>query len=223
MKLVHYLINENIDFSNELNVNVLILENQRFFTNILIDLFNQLDNNKGDFVLSIDNKPVEISKNVEIITQFIPFELNKRSLITKLLKKMDTIAQNEDFIIKTKELYSHISEYAQSLADIIEYDIDFLYQYDISSLLKIINFSFKEDYSSISEKIIDYMLLVRELDTDKCFVLINLRNYIDGSEIDDFYKTILYNKLKVLIISASDYPYSDYEHKIIIDKDLCEI
>ena len=135
---------------------------------------------------------------------------------------MDTIAQGEDFLIKTKELYLFISEYAKILSEEIDHDIDFIYEYDISNILKTIDFKFKEDYESLAEKIIDYMLLVREFDSEKCFILLNLRNYISDEEIDDFYKTVLYNKLKVLIISANDYEHSDYESKIVIDSDLCE-
>ena len=33
---------------------------------------------------------------------------------------------------------------------------------------------FKEEYESLAEKIIDYMLLVREFDSEKCFILLNL-------------------------------------------------
>ena len=222
MKIVHPLISEIINLSNESKVNILVIENQKLFTSILTELYGQINNCKGEFVFSIDNSPKEISKNIEIITQFIPFEINKKTLIGKLLKKMDTIAQGEDFLIKTKELYLFISEYAKILSEEIDHDIDFIYEYDISNILKTIDFKFKEDYESLAEKIIDYMLLVREFDSEKCFVLLNLRNYISDEEIDDFYKTILYNKLKVLIISANDYEHSDYESKIVIDSDLCE-
>lgn len=93
MKLVHPLISEIINLSNESKVNILVIENQKLFTSILTELYGQINNCKGEFVFSIDNSPKEISKNIEIITQFIPFEINKKTLIGKLLKKMDTIAQ----------------------------------------------------------------------------------------------------------------------------------
>ena len=197
MKLAHYLINEVIQTDNEKSVNILVIENQNFFTEVLTDLSNQVCSVKGKFVLSKDNTPIEISKNLELITQFIPFELNKRTLVNKLLKKADIIAQNEDFILRTKELYSYLNRYIQLLVDDIDHDIDFLYEYEISCILKAIDFKFKENYVSISEKIIDYMLLIREFENDKCFILVNIRNYIEDNVIDDFYKTILYNFLNI--------------------------
>lgn len=222
MKLAYHLLSSPIKI-NEESVNILVIENQKIFSEILTDLSNQMNKTKGNVVLSYDNTPIEISKNMEVITEFIPFELNKRSILSKLLKRVDTIAQNEVFFMKTKELSSQISEYAQLLADEIEFDIDFLHEYEVSCILKAINFKLRDDYASISEKIIDYMLLVREFENDKCFVLVNFRNYVSNSEISDFYKTVLYNKLKVLIVSASDYPLSPYETKTIIDMDLCQI
>lgn len=222
MKLIHALIDNIIKLGDEEKVNLLVVENQKLFTVLLTDLFNQINKLEGRFILSYDNAPIEIFKNMELVTEFIPFEINKKSLLNKLYKRVNSIAENEDFILKTRELHSYIREYAQSLAEDINHDIDFSYECDISYILRAVNFRFKEDYSSIAEKIIDYMILVREFDGDKCFVLVNLRNYISDSEIDEFYKTVLYHKLKVLIISASDYPSSAYEKKLIIDKDLCE-
>jgi CRISPR-associated protein Csn2 len=222
MKLVHSLLNEIFILNDEEKVNILVVENQNLFTELLVDLNNQINKQEGGFILSKDNTPIEIFNNMILLTEFIAFEINKRTLVNKLYKRSDIISQNEDFYLKTKELYSYISEYAFNLSDYIGFDIDFLNEFSVSSILKAIDFKFREDYLTISEKIIEYMLLVRELEGDMCFVLVNLRNYISDNEIDDFYKTVLYNKLKVLIISANDYPCSVYEKKTIIDKDLCE-
>lgn len=223
MMLIHYLINKAIILDNENKVNVLVIENQNFFTEVLTDLSNQIFKMKGKFVLSINNVPVEIYKNMELITEFIPFDINKKSLVNRLLKRADMIAQNEEFILRTKELYTYINAYALALAEEINYDIDFLHAFDVSAILKAIEFRFSNDYITIAQKIFEYMLRAREFEGDKCFVLVNIRNYINDDEIDDFYKTILYNKLKVLVVSANDYPYSQFEEKIIIDKDLCEV
>lgn len=222
MMLAHPFINEHIMLDDEQKVNMLVVENQNLFTELIVDISNQINKYKGNFVLSNEHKPIEIYKNIEVLTQFIPFEINRRTLLNKLLQKADTVAQNEEFFLITKKLYSDIGEYAALIAEDIDFDIDFLYEYDISSILKAINFKFKEDYSSIAEMIIDYMLLVREFISDKCFVLVNFRCYISDNDIDNFYKTVLFNKLKVLIISANDHPSSAYEKKIIIDTNLCE-
>ena len=223
MKLVLYLIDEIVNLSNEEKVNIIVIENQNYFTDILTDFSNQVNKLRGKCVLSYDNSPIDMYKNLEIITEFIPFDINKKPLVNKLLKIADFISQNEDFVLKTKSLYSYVSEYALSIAERIDYNIDFLYEFDVSAILKAINFKFMDEGMSISEKVIEYMLLVREFENDKCFVLVNFRNYLNNEEIDEFYKTVLYNKLRVLIISASDYPKSEYEKKIIVDTDLCQI
>lgn len=222
MKLVHELINEVINLDNEEKVNTLIIENQSFFTKILIDFYNQLNNETGEFVLSRDNIPIDIARNLEIIIDFIDFKINKKDLLNKLMKYIDFIATDDNMLMKTNEMKTLINNFAFEISENIEFDVDFTLDYDISYILKAINFKFKEDYTNLSEKLIEYMLLIRKFDNDKCFVLVNIRNYIKDSEIDEFYKTILYNKLKVLVISAKEYPTSDYELKIIIDKDLCE-
>lgn len=222
MKLGHHLINEILKLNDEERVNLLVIENQNFFLEVIIDLSNQLNKLDGEFILSCDDQPVEIYNNLEIIIDFINLDINKKTLLSKLLKRSNEIANQENFTLKTVELKAQINKFAFDLAGEINYDIDFLCEYDVSCILKAIKFKFLDEDMGISEKLINYMLLVREFESDKCFVLINLRDYINDYEINDFYKTVLYNKLKVLIISANDHTSSKFEKKVVIDKDLCE-
>ena len=75
----------------------------------------------------------------------------------------------------------------------------------------------------MAEKLIDYMLTVNSLENEKCYILVNLRCYLNDKEVEEFYKTALYNKLKILIISGNDNKALLIEKKTIIDKDLCQI
>lgn len=222
MKLAHHFINKPINLSNEELVNFLVIENQNFFLEAAIDLNSQLNKQEGIFVLSCENQPVEIYNKLEVITDFINLDINKRLLVNKLLRKANEVANEENLMLKTVELKAHISRFAFDIAEEINHDIDFLSDFDVSCILKAINFKFRDDEMDIPERLINYMLLVRELECDKCFVLINFRDYISDGEIDNFYKTVLYNKLKVLVISAHEHPKSKYEKRVVIDKDLCE-
>lgn len=222
MKLVHEFINSTIKLNLEDRVNILIVENQSFMNEIIYDLYDQTQKRPGKFVLAVNDAPVEVSDYLELIIDPFSLKINKTTIINKVLKSFNEISQNEDFLIKTKELYSIINNYVYMLSDQIDNEIEFLYEYEISRILKAMSMKFKEEYTTIQEKLVEYMLLIREWDRNKCFVLVNLRDYITNEEIDEFYKTVLYNKLSVLIIGTSNYPKSKFEEKVTIDQELCE-
>lgn len=71
-------------------VNSIIIENPNIMSAMIQDINEQIIGNNGISVVSDNNKIMEISKSVEIITQFIPFEINKKSLMNKLVTKLAT-------------------------------------------------------------------------------------------------------------------------------------
>lgn len=79
------------------------------------------------------------------------------------------------------------------------------------------------EYETLSEKIIDYMLNVRQFEGEKLFILVNYRNYVVKSEAEAFIKTIIGHKIKLLLIEGSEREKLRNENRIIIDTDLCEI
>ena len=222
MKLVHRNINKVINLNSEEKINVLIVEHQSLLRELIEDLHNQINKEKGDFILSVDDKPTEIHKYMEIYLDVFALQINKRTLINKLYKSLDVISQNEDLILKTKELYSYIGEYIHGLINETDFELEFLLEYEISRVLKGVDLKFTDSNKSLIEKLIDYMELIYALEGEKCFVFVNLRDFILDNEINEFYKTVLYNKFKILLINAKDYSNSVYEERIIIDEDLCE-
>lgn len=221
MKIVYPKIDAVFHLSREDKVNVLVIENQKLFVEILSDINDQINGLEGKMVLSIDNISCLISQNLELISEYVPFDVNKKNLIIKLYKKLNNIAVNEEFFIKNKSLNTNIIDFALEVSNELDNEFEFNAEIDPINIFKIIDFKFNQSLN-LTEKIIEYIKIVRDYDKEKCFILVNLRNYISLDEIDEFYKMILYNKFKVLIISGGDHPKSEYEEKIVIDEDLCQ-
>lgn len=223
MKFIFPLLNTQLDLSLENKVNILVIENQSYFTHFLSEINEALQNNESEIVLSLENTPLDISKKLELLTVFVPFDMNKKNLLTKLYKKAEVIMEGEDLFEKTQYIVQKNLQYIGEIIQNLPYSIDYSPAFDISYILKAADVKFDSDYESLAEQLIDYMETINSLDCEKCFVLVNIRNYIDDKSMDDFYKNIIYKKLKVLIVSANDYTLSKYEKKTIIDKDLCVI
>jgi len=223
MKIMHPLFSEPINIDNEIKINNLVIENQKVFTNMLVDISNQINQYSGEFVLSIDHAPIDIHKNCELITTFVPFDINRKNLVNKLLQKIQSIAIAEDFVMQTHTIKATNLKYIYDILEKLDYSIDISDDFDISYILKGADMKFSNDYDSLAEKLIDYMITANSLENEKCYILVNLRCYLNDNEVEEFYKTALYNKLKILIISGNDNKVLLNEKKTIIDKDLCQI
>ena len=63
----------------------LVLENPDVFRGVISDLVTGLDGMETNMILSRDNKEIKISSNVELITSYIPFEVNTKRMLSSLL------------------------------------------------------------------------------------------------------------------------------------------
>ena len=223
MNLIFPPLDNVIDVSSEKCVNFVVIENQRLFTAVLTDISNQMSGICGDAVLSDNSTPVDISKKMEMISSFIPFDINRKTLINKLLKKIEGVMNDENNYLKTKELVAYNTSYLNSIIDNIDFSVDYITDFDLSSILKSVNIKFSTDFSSLGEMLIEYMLNVIKLEGDKCFLLVNLADYLNDEQRNTFCRNVLYNKLSAVIIGARDFEVGNYERKIIIDADLCVI
>lgn len=223
MKFVHREIDRIFAWDKPL-IQTLVVENQSFFRKVLKDVFMSFDGYTTPAVLSVNNKPVQITKHAEVITDFINFTLNQKTLINRICSALEQTAISPENYLETQKLLSHIENKVNKWA--FEFPCDIIAsRISTSNLLKAIGIEINEDYhgeSGDAEKLIDYMELVREFDRDKLFITVNMRNYFSDPVICKFMKTVLSHEYKILMIEANSYPILDFESRTTIDYDLCE-
>ena len=221
MKIVFSCLSEPITFSENI-INTLIIENSICLRNTVTDIHNQISGLDGESVLSIDSTPIPFSKNAELITSFVPFELYNKSVITKIQGILEKNATNEEHYLKTQALLAEIEKYL--------FDISYDYPIDVSaeklsvnSLLKAIGISIKEDHSSLIEKVFDHLELIREFDKVKLFITVNMRDYFSDDEMRIFFDSTLKHKFSLLMLESHERVLLPHEKRKIVDQDLCEI
>ncbi len=221
MKLVYPEINHVFDTDNE-KINCLIIENQKLFSSILEDIDSQMNGCEGLLVLSENNKPLRVDKSLEVLTQFIPFELNRKTIIGKISAELERKAVSEEFYAETLELMRAIEQHLMKLSFDFSCDIGYN-KLDIGSVIKASGVEVSSSYPSLGEKIIDYFELISEFDRKKLFVTVNLRSYISDIEASEFMKTVLSHGFHVIMLEGSEHTRLAEEAGYIIDADLCEI
>lgn len=221
MKLIYPEINEVFDTEKDY-VNTIIIEKTSLLTEFCTDIYNQFQGLDGKIVISDKDKPLDISKYSELLMQFIPFELNRKSLISKLVSNAEHIASDPEYYESTMQELANLEKYLWNITECMDGNISFP-KLNISSIIKASGIEFEDDYTSLGEKIVDYMELVRCYDKNKLFIFVNLRSYVDNHEFDGLLDTILRKHFDVIMIDNCEKAMSTYEKRYIIDAEGCEI
>lgn len=206
-------------------VNTLIVENRSLFFKITSDIFSQTEGEDGLSVLSDKGKIIDIAKNLEIIDNFLTFDLNKKPLLNKIIAALEKVAVDEVHYLKTQKLLAEI--------EAALYDWSFAMPCGIVAaklspavLLKALGIEIANDYTGskgVLEKLLDYMELVREFDRNKLFFLINMRAFFDDNEVTLFLQTATQHQFYLFLLDNKDYKRLPMEKRLVVDEDLCEI
>lgn len=200
----------------------LVIENSRFFRSIVSDIYTQINGGAGSAVLSIDNAPKDLAKYADMIESPISFSINTKTMQSRILAALERNAVDESFYMRTGELMRAVEQYFIELTQDYTADL-YCSKLNISSLLKSLGVSIREEYSNQLEKYIDYMELTREFDRDRLFVFVNLRSFFSDKELLPFLETVSAHEYKILMIDNMAQAMLPREKRLIIDKDLCEI
>ncbi|NLD86931.1 MAG: type II-A CRISPR-associated protein Csn2 [Clostridiales bacterium] len=210
-------------FDTEIDkINTLVVENQRLLFNLLTDINAQLDGHDGRAIVSRDNTPLQTSKYLELLDRFVPFDINRKQLLSAAAARLEKIAVEDISFVKTMELLGALEEHLSTLAFELNCDIDFP-KLSISSLIKASGISFRDDYPTLGEKLTDYFEAVTELERPKLFITLNLRSFISDEETELLLDTVIGNGYNMIMIESSERARLKKEKRHVIDADLCAI
>lgn len=220
MKMYYSLFDTPLVIYDDM-INQLVFEGAAEMYSFVSELYQQTNKMDGGIIISEEEKVLDISKVVDLTTDYFPFEVNRKTIITKLQTRLKECAFKEMFY-ETNKLLSSISGFIESLSDSLDYDVEYD-DIDISALLKASNIRFYVESVSLEEQIIDYCKNTVSLVGDRVFVFVLLRNYLSSDAFESFKKMVIDNKLKILLIESLERPKSHHENSIIIDEDMCVI
>ena len=200
-------------------VNVISVENGTLYYRMANEFAAQCAGREGGFVLSEDNSPLNLSKVTEMITCFIPFELNSKRLLTRLYSKLESICESELYE-KTLRLRAEITEYLSSATEMLNCDTEFDNEADLKALFKCFDMKFSSS-ERLSDQVVDYLLNVYELDGKRLFVTVGLLEFMGRDEADLFFQTVIGHKLTLLMLEGRTPQYNPLINRMTIDEDYC--
>lgn len=219
MKITVSYLENNIEITNE-NINVLEIENKKLFFRLINDL-NQICNNNviEEIKAFSDDKEINITNKVNVISDFFNIDFSRYMLsINKLIN--ENLKNNSDKTLLL--LYKKLIQKYNSIISTVDLPIAVNNDATIESLTKL--FKLKVNYkNSIIENLFSIIELERSLKSSKFIVFVNLKQYLDGIELNELYKYSIYNNVNVILIDSQCYGCSnDFEKKLIVDNNLVE-
>lgn len=148
--------------------------------------------------------------------------MNKKILINKVINRMQKLAMDEEHYYQTSELITLLESYLLDLSVELTGNIE-LSKITWENTIKAVGVEFADNYDSLAEKILDYMELVREYDSERIFITLNLRSYISDNEMNKFVNDVVVRGYKLLMLENTEYPIIEHEKRYIIDADKCII
>ncbi|MGD1818260.1 MAG: type II-A CRISPR-associated protein Csn2 [Pleomorphochaeta sp.] len=221
------LVNEPLDLfidNVDITFNILVIESKTLLYNIIQDLNNQINNEYGDFVLSIDDTPIEIKDNLELIINPFNIDINNKKVLLAIQKLAMVEAKNEIHYSKTNRIISLIEEYAQNIAFTFNGNIAPKTEITSDNIIKMINYQVDTFSTNFYENLFEYLLNSNKYLNIQVFCFINLFNYLENDQIDELINSCINYDIHVIFIEASDINYKNNNcKKIIIDSDFCQI
>ncbi len=218
MKLTH----NRLDTCFESAINEIAAENPRFFRDLYVDIKSGFDGDGEAFVLSDNNKEINISKNGILIENPIDLSFNDKKTANVLSNELVEIAEEkfQKDILEIEEKFAALFDKLNAESSV---QIDWFEESPIKSLFKAFGVVVKSDYDSHVEKLINYLTVAVELLNVKFIVFVNVKSYFSESELTEVCKFLNYNNVFTLLLESSVREKIGDEFRVIIDNDLCEI
>lgn len=200
-----------------------IIESPGLFSKYLQELYEQCERKEGKFVLSDNDKELDLSKCVEIIGNPFAVDIKNRKILGKLYAELDELSGKEQMFEKTMRLTATVHEYILDLEQETNYILQFDNELEISALLKALGVRYEVIEDSFFERIVRYIKIAADVLKTKLFVFVNIRSFLSDIQMMELVKEISYQDIKVLFIENQERDCLEGGFRYIIDKDGCEI
>lgn len=200
----------------------IIIEEPTLLWNFLSDCKQAIEGSETGVVLSENDRPLAISKCAMLFTDYIDFQINQKSLVTKIAAELDKQAMSGVYYQRTQEILTEIEQLVNDLTILLPCELQ-LEKLSMQAILKAAGISVLDDYDSLEEKIIAYLELVREYEGKNYFIFYNLRSFVPAKRFSLLMETLLSRGYRMVLVDLKAECLIEGERRMIIDQDLCEI
>ena len=200
-----------------------VIESPTMFAEYVQELCVQQAGGEGRFVLSENDKEVNIEKFVEIVINPFSVDINDKHILSRLYKELFKKAFGENMYLYTQKIISALNQYFAELEQQETYFLTVDKEIDMTAIFKVMGVKVESYADNYIQNISQYMKLIAELLSKRVVIFVNLGSYMEVDQIEEVIKEAAYNELAVLFIESSQKSFPKGVTQYIIDNDICEI
>lgn len=203
-------------------VNVVEIENKKYFYRFVNDLFSICNDGFADDITFFEE---ELEKNMngklKVFVDFFDFQFDSKKYINDVSKYVNENIDDED---KNDlfNLYNRIIKVYKKLLNSVDLPLSVESEVSVDTITKFV----KVNINSKVELLDNLFLLIdleKVLKTNNLLIFINLKQYLTRNELVELYKYAIYNNIQLLLVDSQSYGGTlEYEKKLIIDENLDE-
>ena len=220
MKLAHFELEQPIEFEQEKIISWVIEDSQTFWK-FSKELINQINGISGKFVLSNDLKTLKLESDAQIITSLFDVDFSSKKITNLISKRLLRTVAEDEYLIKFNEIAKDIKFFLEEVVSDADLPVE-IGDFEQDDLIKLANIKASES-NLFFENLVNYLELVLNLLCPKLLVLVNIKQYLNVKQLEDFKKFLMYQDVSVLFL---DYMFSNNikcdSKTYFLDKDLCE-
>ena len=217
---VKYFDNK-IVFNKEF-INVLEIENKKYFYRFIKDLYSISSNNTTEDIHFFENeKEINMSNKLRIYVDFFDFQFDSKKYVNDISKYVSTnISEDDKNSLVT--LYNKMVKQYSKILNNVEVPLQIESEFSVDNLNKLMRLSI-----NAKEDLLDNMLLLIDLEKtlklNNLLVFVNLKQYLSKDELSELYKYSIYNEVIIFLVDSQSYGVClKYEKKHIVDENLDE-
>ncbi len=220
MKLSHYKLDSILDIKAGL-VNTYIVENAKFFTDMIKDIINSSNGNPSDFIFSNNGNILELKEKLSVMIDYTNVDFANKKILNALTKSLNSAIKKDSYNFQL----AYHKLYELFLSKTLDYNnnITINEEMDISSLVKLFSPKLNCEHDSILQTIIEYVNALISFCNLDVLVLVSVKDYLSEEEYKQLVVELTLRDVAIINIQSHANYKTDNEKIYIIDKDLCEI
>lgn len=221
MKAIY--VKYGIELSLEENqIITLVVENPRVMSDMLRDIYRQVNGEEGGWILSENDKIFPLEKTSVLLDNPLAADCNEKKILTKLYKELSEQAKTSLYEECT-QVNSHVVDFLEKLFATVPYHLEMELDMDIAGLLKLYGVKIETDGADVLEALIDYLRAISSICAIKLVWILNLKQFLTEEQVWQLYEFCFYEKIYLINLEGQKNYSLKQEKCVIIDKDLCVI
>ena len=212
-----------IELSLEENqIITLVVENPKVMSDMLRDIFRQINGEEGGWILSENDKIFPLEKTGVLLDNPLTADCNEKKILAKLYKELSEQAKTSLYEECTQVNF-HIVDFLEKLFATVPYHLEMELDVDVAGLLKLYGVKIESDGADVLENLIDYLRAISSICNIHVVWILNLKQFLTEEQVDQLYEFCFYEKIYLINLEGQKNYSLKQEKCVIIDKDLCVI